>query len=212
MKRIAIVALLLALAAFARYQVFRLHEKEIAPDFYQRKMRLEDFCFPEGQIPQGFRLAAKLPGAEENPGALEASAAAALATPRLALPFPNRIAACRAASYESTIGDRVTLVACEYGPETTGPAEAPEPPPGFLKDGRFLVTTVGSAPAQREAFLNGLSARIDQLKKVSLKVNKLKTIGNVILKLFMDLLVGAFVFILLLFLTKYFLIIKTVEN
>ncbi len=212
MKRIAIVALLLAVAAFARYQIFRLHEKEIAPDFYQRKMKLEDFCFPEGQLPQGFRLSARLPGAQENPGLLEPSAAAALSTPQLALPFPTRISACRAASYESTIGDRVTLVACEYGPETTGTAEAPEPPPGFFKDGRFLVTAVGSAPAQRDAFLNGLSARVDQLKKLSLKVNKLKTIGNVLLKLFMDLLVGAFVFILLLFLTKYFLIMKTVEE
>ncbi|MBI4871476.1 MAG: hypothetical protein HY814_07910 [Candidatus Riflebacteria bacterium] len=208
-RRILIVALLLVVAAVARYYVFRLQDMDIAPDYYERKLKLEDFGFPEPQIPQGYRLSAQLPGGLENPSRIPPDRAAGLVTPRIAFPEPDRLTAAYASSFESTLGDRVLVVAGQYLP---GPQGTPEAPMGFLREGVFMVTVVAAAPVQREVFTNALSERLDRVKKFGVKLNKLKTIGNVLLKLFMNILVGGFVFLLMLFLAKYFLIIRQVEE
>ncbi|MBI2945321.1 MAG: hypothetical protein HYY25_14095 [Candidatus Wallbacteria bacterium] len=200
--------LLLALAAGARFWIFRLQDKEISPEYYQRKMRLEDFALPETAAPQGFRMPPNLSGGFENPSELKPSELARAVKAVPAFPAPSKIVAAHAAAYASALGDEVVLVACQYG----GAADAPAAPAGFQRHGVFLVTAVSSTPLLRDSFMNALSEHLTKLKADSVKLNKVKTIGNVLLKLFMDILVGAFAFILALFLAKYFLILKRVEE
>lgn len=199
----AVIGLVLALAVtgIARFYIFRLQDKEIAADFYERRIQLDDLKLPEQKIPPGFRAVPGDPGT--TPGLAEHSTPAAPGSRRPVFPSSDTISATSSAAYSSTLGERVVVVASQYAT-----ALAPEPPPTFRRWDGCLVTAVAPNPLLAETFLNSLSERVTTLKKDSVKLNKLKTIGNVLLKLFMDILVGTFGVMLALFLVKYFLILR----
>ncbi len=208
-KMIALLVVMLAVAAFARYQVFRLHEMEISPDFYERKMQLDDFFIPEDRLPAGHRLAASLPGTRDNPSELAPSELPGLSGRMPPIPDPELAIVALATAYTDGRGDPVLLLALEYPADV----EPPDPlPKNFSRDGQFLLTFVTSNPLVRETYSNALDGQLDKLRTETRKLKKLSTIGNVILKLFMDILVGGFAFLLALFLVKYFLIVRATEG
>ncbi len=82
------------------------------------------------------------------------------------------------------------------------------------------VTPVIRVQDTRAIVLHGMSKTLaeaigkhaDEEKKLRTKVLKLRTAGNASFCFFMDLLVGAFFFVLALFLAKYFLIVRNLEE
>ncbi len=112
-RQIIIVAILLAVAAACRFWIFRLQDKDIAPEFYDRKLKLEDFWLPDRSAPSGFKLTPTLPGGNENPSIIDASVLPSIPKARVQFPAPERIVKVHAACYASALGDQVLLIAAQ---------------------------------------------------------------------------------------------------
>ena len=80
-----------------------------------------------------------------------------------------------------------------------------------IQDTRAIILARPSAqlggPLER-----AIGKHIDKEKKLRMKIAKLRTAGNASFCFLMDLLVGAFFFVLALFLAKYFLIVRNLEE
>lgn len=201
---ILVSALLLVAATVLRAYIFGWgYGPLVTASSYDRPVPLHRFALTKDETPEGFTGPSGLP----TRGDVLTGDAADQALRTAGVASPVRPAGVIVVPYAGP-GGRHLLVALRFPrPEDAGAVA------GALTvqdtTALVLVTPPGAADT---ALAQALRRAAETRKRDRVKLEKLRTAGNATLCFLMDLLVGAFFFILALFLAKYFLILRVVER
>ena len=202
---VLICAILFGLALLLRYSIFGFgYGPIVTGDHYDRPVALHRMALPAKRLPLGCEVES-----QERAGYRIITAAEEKANELLRFELPSTgVSNLLVADYRYQ-DEHFVLVALQY--QSNGEAKAVRR--AFVAQDNVALVLVGpeTGPARRaleQAFLDHLREE----KILRRKVEKMKTAGNATLCFVMDLLVGAFFFVLCLFLAKYFLIVKNVEH
>jgi hypothetical protein len=211
MKGLIFATLLFGLVVWARYEVFDLDAPKPTAALYDKPVWMRMLAVPRAQSPSGYNLTTV-----ENPAPVDA-ATAHQQVPRLSqagFPQPGEIKEYLVQSWAGTMGDKVNLVTARYHTkealEQAGGGRM-KPPRYHVVDYYLTWIDVGDDAAAPQ-FHDMFDAHVKAQKKKRVDMEKVVVASNAYLKLFADVLVGAFGFMLALFFAKYFLIVRNVED
>lgn len=210
MKGLLFAIVAFAAVAFARYKIFELDEKPTAK-LYEKPVWLRQLLIPKDQIPSGYgRTSGDVPNAVKLDGAMTQ-------VPRLAsanLPQQSDIQEVLVQAFASSSGHKLHVVTARY-PTVDALArlgvERFTAPKYHVID-HCLTVIDGDDEDAVKLFHEVFAAHAAKMKKVRVQVEKSLVGSNALLKFMADLMVGAFGFILALFFTKYFLIVRQTED
>ena len=211
-----ISAILLFLFVILRLGIFGWSRKQVTEKQYERPVALKHFALTGGEIPPDWRLLAD--GENPRPAALS----------ELVTELPEEIRSDLPTTGEGLLarygrgadGKAFLLTAIFPSPEKA--VEALAAFSEGRKDGAYslrafafddrLVLAAMPATTPPLALLTPLRKKLGERKATIRRIEKLKVIGNALLKILIDLLVFGFCFIVVLFLAKYVFIIRSVEG
>jgi hypothetical protein len=214
MKALIVMTALFISFVTARYYVFDAGAPRPTARMYDKPVTLRALAIPSSQIPQGYSLTNGTAQGNVPPPVKAGDIHSSIPRiDRADFPEPTAIGEYLIAIYTSTMGEKVTLVTAQYKAK------------GALakldltkyKDPRYVVidhqltwidADVDEAAAR---FSRAFRDNATEQKRKRSGVEKLVVASNAYLKFFADLLVGAFGFVLALFFTKYFLIVRQTE-
>ena len=210
MKGLLFAILAFALVAFARYKIFELDEKPTAK-LYEKPVWLKTLALPRDEIPANYgRTSDEASAVVKLDGALTQ-------VPRLAaanLPQQTEIQELLIQAFQSSSGHKVNLVTARY-PSVDALARLGTerfPAPKYHVVDHCLTYIDADDEDAVKLFYDAFAAHAVKMKQARVKMEKALVGSNALLKTLADLMVGAFGFILALFFTKYFLIVRTTEE
>lgn len=211
MRGLFIAALLFAAVCFARFKIFELDGPKPTAALYDKPVWMRSLVLPKAGIPQGYTVV----GAE-NPSPVKADRAVQ-DLPQLSkaqLPKASEITEYLVQSFAGTMGDKVHVVTARYANRQAAESAGIDryKPPRFHAVDYYLTWFDSQTDEAAALFNNAFDAHAKHQKKRNIDLQKAMVAGNAYLKFFADLLVGTFGFMLALFFTKYFLIVRNVED
>lgn len=225
-KQILGLAFILVVTAILRYWIFDLDAPKPTAQLYDKPVRLEQLVIPADKVPQGWKpmdvpqgepASSPGQGRRASPARKLARAELLVAVPafgQLTLPSPDDAIEYQLVIYSTDLGEKVHLVSVRYkGRQTLKSLDQTRyGAPNFQVQDDVLTWIGADTAAVAEKFHGPFNAEAQVQKRRRVGVEKMSVAGTAVLKTCMDLLVGAFAFALFLFLTKYFLIIRSVEG
>ena len=199
MKPVLIIcAILLVFSVWLRYSIFGFgYGPIVTAKSYDKPVKLQRLILPKEKVPAGFF--------KDEVKVLEKDDEKKRVLTRYKLSQRNtkKIAIALYRSNNQTFAQLVI----DFDNEDTAQSFVPKL---RVQDTRAIVLTKPSelgAPLEK-----AILEHVDEEKRLRVKVAKLRTAGNASFCFLMDLLVGAFFFVLALFLAKYFLIVRNLEE
>jgi len=209
MKGLIVAVLAFALVAFARYKIFELDDKPTAK-LYDKPVWLRQLSLPEKELPEGYTRA---PTDNPRPVKLEGAYVTVSKLSTANLPQQNDVQEVLVQSLVSRSGQPATIVTARYPNREVLErlAESYKAPHYLITD--VYLTWFDAVDDDQLALVNAAFAAHAKLAKDQrTRIEKAAVGSNAMLKFFADLMVGAFGFVLALFFTKYFLIVRTTEE
>lgn len=213
-----ICAALLLLFAILRLGIFGWNRKRVSAKQYERKVDLAQFLLSGKEIPEGWSLGA--PGLDRPNPRRGVPLDVVAELPETARPPIDGAVEAIHARYERKADERFHLLVLvlpskEKAVEAVSLAGASLSSPewtvrSFAFDDRLVVALAPSSVSPLE-FLTPIRKKVEARKAFMARIEKLKVIGNALLKILIDLLVFGFIFIVVLFLAKYVFIIRAIE-
>ena len=199
MKPVLIIcAILLVFSVWLRYSIFGFgYGPIVTAKSYDKPVKLKRLILPKEKVPSGFF--------KDEVKVLEKDDEKKRVLTRYKLSQRNtkKIVVALYRSNNQTF----TQLVIDFDNEDTAQSFVPKL---RVQDTRAIVLTKPSelgAPLEK-----AILEHVDEEKRLRVKVAKLRTAGNASFCFLMDLLVGAFFFVLALFLAKYFLIVRNLEE
>ena len=200
MKPVLIIcAILLVFSVWLRYSIFGFgYGPIVTAKSYDKPVKLERLILPKEKLPSGFfKDEVKVLEKDEDMKRV-------LTRYKLSQRSTKKIVVALYRSNNQTFAQLVI----DFDKEDEASSFVPKL---RVQDTRAIVLT--SPSAQHGAPLEkAIIEHVDEEKRLRVKVAKLRTAGNASFCFLMDLLVGAFFFVLALFLAKYFLIVRNLEE
>ncbi len=210
---------LLILFIILRLGIFGWSRKRITNKQYDKPVSLKYFILRKNEVPKGWSLS---PGELDRPNPQEATANETMKSlPEACRPQLKAVGQAIAANYshdqfgKAYIATFVLATPAEAISAVSIAGEAASSAKwelrSFAFDDRLVLALVpkGRSPIE---FLGPLRKKVDAKKTYLRKIEKLKVIGNTLIKILIDLLVFGFVFIVILYVTKFVFITRKVEG
>lgn len=210
MKGLLFAIVAFAAVAFARYKIFQLDDKPTAK-LYEKPVWLRTLLLHKDSIPDSY---GRTSPDDASPVKLDG---ALIQVPRLAganLPRQTEIQELLLQTYQSSSGHKVSIVTARY-PSAEALAELAGSrftPPRYHIIDHCLTWLDADDEDALKVFHEAFSEHAAKMKKSRVQLEKALVGSNALLKTLADLMVGAFGFILALFFTKYFLIVRPTED
>jgi len=196
---LVVCAMILLFAVGLRYSIFGFgYGPLVTARDYDKPVPLLRLAPQPDILPAGFEAA--------PPCLVTDSARVANVLTAHSLDVPGALAVVTVDYRRGSQGCTLVIVECP-----TVAAATAVPSSLFTQDTRVVVI-VGATGAPYDELVAVVRRHAAEEKRLRVKVAKLRTAGNASFCFLMDLLVGALLFVLALFLAKYFLIIRRVER
>lgn len=210
---ILVAGLLGASLVYFRFYVYGGRGIDIKPESYRKPPPLESFALLGAKVPPGFILLPNPIRGRKNPTSVAPDTGLSEFSRG---PFGRResITGFHVAVYRGAMGEGVRLVTARYDPKRVPHAPAPTgtPPDGVHIADHYLTWIDSPSDDARRTFREALARQLPQARRAREAMEKVLVLSKAYLQLFMDLLIGAFCFIVVLFFVKYFLITRRVEG
>ncbi len=123
------------------------------------------------------------------------------------VPSPEKVARTQVSTYLDDNRARAWVVAVEYRD-----AEAPQEAGAALRQDRALVFVIREGGRPTGQLAEAVRLKGARMKKLTVQLEKMKTLGNAYIQFGIDVVVGLLFALFALFLTKYFLVMRQIEQ
>jgi hypothetical protein len=211
MKPVILLSAVFLMFLYGRY--YFLSDREVAPTRYEKPVLLRQLALPKTSVPSGYLLA--MPRPEHTVPEVVKPGQLAGMVPQAAsagFPQPDEIAEYLVAVYQSSMGEKVRVVTARYkGKDALSGAGRLSPPHWTVVD--QTVTWIDSdQPEGAKVFHAAFEQNAKLQKQKRQEWEKVFVAGDAYLKLFINIMVGAFGFLVLLFLVKWVLIVRPTQD
>jgi len=215
MRALIVMTGLFVCFVVARFYVFNMDAPKPTPKMYDKPVWLRMLEIPKENVPQGY---SQTIGSDtgKHPSIVKADTIRSSFSriENANLPRSDAISEYLVATYSGPLGEKAAVITAQY--KTTNALEGLNleryREPHFMVLDHQITWIDAETDDIAAKFLRAFRENAMAQKKQRGWIEKLVVSSNAYLKFFADLLVGAFGFVLALFFTKYFLIIRQVEK
>ena len=202
---LVVSALLLIFAVWIRYSIFGFsYEPLITSEDYDKPVKVERLVFPIKKLPSGYRrLDTKVFEKRDRIKTL-------LSSRNLSLQV-GEIEEVTIVDFKTPVGSIFEQLIIVFSNEQSAENFSGVNDGSTLQDDRIILLS-GISENHSQLFRTKLKEHVIEEKRLRTKVAKLKVAGNASFCFCIDILVGSLFVVVAMFLAKYFLIIRKLEN
>jgi hypothetical protein len=197
------------------FGIFLLHRylftgTQPTPILYDKPVQLKMLKIPTTAVPSGYTADEATGGTVVKPADIGKRSAELL---RAGFPKTDRVTEYLMATYTGTLGDKVPVITARYGAkDDLAGLDSKFKSPRYFTQDYYLAWIGAETDPVVDRFYKAYEDNAKVQKERRAKLEMVAVAGQAELKLLANVLVGSFVFLVVLFLVKYFLVIRQVEE